>query len=498
VTLPNSFARALLVSLLALIPELMWGKVMLRWTQGEVPPAMELGVRDLVISCDGDHGEFIRTAVSQGYRLYVECSPEKAGTAATAAAKAGASGIVVDPGDEEMAAVERSVNQLRAEHAKFPFVIVNQRAVQPQMKGTLVISRDGVLQVTSPTAQPWVDTNLALVKIEQAVHPGERPLYTFNWHAPGPGRRQGPEVSDYQLAVAEAGAFGADVILSVDEGLQAGLVKNDEQARATWKEIGTYLRFYPAAAHGLIAEANVGVIANDDQETFEPINLLARHNIGVRVMRPRQATETSLRGMDLMIVLLSPDARMVQGISQFAASGKTVVLVNDKGTSFPWHSANANRNGDASVTYARGKGQIIELTAAIADPETFARDVRRLIDNAKIQMSLWNALTTVGVLYREPQGSGKVVELVNYAADPLEVQVRVKGLFPAIRYESPERGCCVSLAPFMRDGFTEFSVPALGIAGRVHLGEAAAGTEKPKAPGRGGEKPAQHLLPDDQ
>jgi len=257
--------------------------------------------------------------------------------------------------------------------------------------------------------------------------------------------------------------------LSVHESLQAALAKNDEKAWATWKEIGSYLRFYSDAPRGLVPEANVGVIADEDQEAFEPINLLARHNIGLRVIRPSQATENNLRDVDVMIVLLRPGTPLVQTISQFAASGRTAVLVNNSGAQYPWHSGKANKDGNASVSYAQGKGQIIELTTAVSDPETFARDVRRLIDNSKIKISLWNSLTTVGVLYREPRGGNKVVELVNYAADPLEVQIRVKGVFPRVRFESPEHGCCVSLTPVIKDGFTEFTVPSLRISGRVHL-----------------------------
>ena len=43
---------------------------------------------------------------------------------------------------------------------------------QPEMRGSLVIKRGSVLEVSSPTAQPWIDTNLALVKIEQRSQSG--------------------------------------------------------------------------------------------------------------------------------------------------------------------------------------------------------------------------------------------------------------------------------------------------------------------------------------
>jgi len=47
--------------------------------------------------------------------------------------------------------------------------------------------------------------------------------------------------------------------------------------------------------------------------------------------------------------------------------------------------------------------------------------------------------------------------------------VQVKGTFSNIRYETPEHGCCQTLDTVKRDGFTEFVIPELTIAGRVHL-----------------------------
>ena len=112
---------------------------------------------------------------------------------------------------------------------------------------------------------------------------------------------------------------------------------------------------------------------------------------------------------------------------------------------------------------------MIELPGPVIDPETFAQDIRRLLDQDtdKLSISLWNALTVIAIPYHV--GDEKVVELVNYSQEPIAVQVRIKGSFSSIRYEAPERACCVSLTPEYREGFTEFVVPDLRIAGRVHL-----------------------------
>ncbi len=105
------------------------------------------------------------------------------------------------------------------------------------------------------------------------------------------------------------------------------------------------------------------------------------------------------------------------------------------------------------------------------DPETFAQDIRRLIgmDKDKVEIGLWNALTVIAVPYSVPGGHEKLVELINYALEPIPVQVQVKGSFSSVLYETPDRACCESLTPVQRGEFTEFVIPSLRIAGRVRL-----------------------------
>ncbi len=65
------------------------------------------------------------------------------------------------------------------------------------------------------------------------------------------------------------------------------------------------------------------------------------------------------------------------------------------------------------------------------------------------------------------------MEFVDYAEEPVQVQIRVKGNFAAVRYESPEQGCCVPLEVVKNGEFTEFVIPSLQTAGRTYLKPAA-------------------------
>jgi len=213
------------------------------------------------------------------------------------------------------------------------------------------------------------------------------------------------------------------------------------------------------------------VITDSYQKSYEPINLLARHNIPFAVLKASDLKPRSLDRFTLLVVFATPDDPAMKALADFASKGGVVVVVDAHGP-YPWQSGQPVPAGEHSVAYAAGKGRIIELQGQVIDPETFAQDIRRLLDKDQkkdeLALSLWNALTVVAVSYQSPGGE-KLVELVNYAEEPISVQVRIKGSFSSIRYETPGRACCQSLTPTQRGAFTEFVVPALRIAGRVHL-----------------------------
>ena len=142
-------------------------------------------------------------------------------------AKSDLAGIILNPGDSQPGQIDEELQQLRSAYPGLPVLVLNPRAKQPQMKGQMVIKREGVLQVTSPTAQPWIDTNLALVRLDQAFRPAQTPLYEFQWDLSDPQLQEsGPAPADYALAVAEAGAFHADLVLDLHPRLQTDLVQN--------------------------------------------------------------------------------------------------------------------------------------------------------------------------------------------------------------------------------------------------------------------------------
>jgi len=448
-------------------------QVLLRWTIEEMPSAKTLGVSAIVIPWSEEGKKLVPLARKQGYRVYVEAGSNSLAAAAEAVSKEGVAGIILKIEPAGRATADETLHNVRDKYPKLPVLAVSTRAKQPDMKGWLVFKKDGILEVSSPTSQPWIDSNLALVRYERSLGSAETPIYTFLWDLSDPlQQRQGPSPEDYSLAVAEAGAFHADLILEIPENQQKALAQANGAASENWARVKTYLEFYVRGRSTSASEipARVGVVTDDYDLSYEALNLMARHNIAFRVLERAAAVKPgAVEAFDILVVFSRADAELTQSIAAFAERGGIAVLVDLAGD-FPWHRSAPAKTNSHAVSYDVGKGRVIELGEAVTDPETFAQDIRRLMVKERIPVSLWNSLTTLVAAYQGEKSDDVVLELVNYAQESLEVQVQVKGNFDAVRFESPEHGCCETLKPSRVDGFTQFVVPDLVIGGRVHLG----------------------------
>jgi hypothetical protein len=457
-----------LLCLFLLLPTYGWSRVFLRWSTARVPAPEELGSKDIVVSWNENATPLLENLAKQGYQIYVEASVKQATVAAEQAAKHGAIGILLTIAPSEREAGQETLTRLRSFYPKLRIFALTPDGKQPEMRGSLVIKREAVLEVSSPTAQPWIDSNLSLLRIEQRAFPEQVPLYTFSWNASQNGeQRDRPQATDYLLAVAEAEAFHADLLLRVDEGLQKALSEHDASAWRLWNKVRSYADFNSESDEALEPAANVAIVVDDLDPGDEVVNLLARHNIPFRIFFPGDLEKIDPQIFDVIAVFAKPDERSSAQLTNLANAGKTVVLVDAHG-SYPWQKGESVRLNEHTTSYAVGSGKVLELSEPVSDPETFSQDIRRLTGK-HVLISLWNGLTTIAVPYGDKGGKLKLVELINYAEEPVRVQVQVRGSFTSVRYETPPGKCCQLLSPVNHDGFTEFVIPDLAIAGRVHL-----------------------------
>jgi hypothetical protein len=469
-------SRAIILSsilLLAATP--VWGRVFLEWTEPLVPAASSLGVKELVIPWGPGEIQLMKTAKERGYHVFARVNATDAATAANAAATNGLAGIIIEGGSSEpgQGTTQELVQKLRSSHPGLSVLALDPGGKQPQIRGNLVVKRNGVLQSSSPTREPWIDSNVALARFEQAYQPGHAPLFTFTWDLADPvEQQQGPRAEDYALAVAEAGANEADVLLPLHPNLQKRLAEGDKPAWQEWERVKAYISFYSKDGNARLGPlADVALVADHYQETYEAMNLLARRNITFRVLGPGDVTAQRLGGSQLAIVFSHPDGSTARALQAFASAGGTVLLIDQHGP-FPWQTLPAVKTSKGT-TYKAERGEIIESAQPVADPEAFAGEVRDLLRGKGALVYIWNGVTTLVSAYRALQTGGTVLELVNYAQEPLQVQVRVRGSFPDVRYETPEHGFYPAATPEIENGFTQFVISHLTIGARIHLGPIA-------------------------
>ena len=290
-----------------------------------------------------------------------------------------------------------------------------------------------VLQVTGRSAQPWIENNLALLRIGHASRPD--PFLTYVWKPITLSEiDEGPRLENYLVAIAEAGGFGGDLVLPLHERFQSRLLLGQPQARADWAEIRRYIEFYSWNLTPRYQPiANIGVVTAEPMLSYEAMNLLARHNLPFALVAPADLAKQNLDGFKLLIVLEKPVGAQADALAAFEQKG--------------------------------GK---VARPAGIADPNAFALEMRRLVNREDRVLEVWNGITVLMAPYKDPNGPGVLIAALNYAHQPQAIQVRVRGIFSSVQFERPEDPA--ALIPYRhRDGYTEFVLPDLRIGGRVFL-----------------------------
>ena len=421
-------ARALLV----IVPLLfgarsVHGEVLVRWTHATVPPAAVLGIPSLALPASSD--EAILGALTHGYRVFIEGD-----AAALARFRLPASGLggVIVKGNATRAQLAALRQRLRPLNARL--LTLDERGKWPHIRSNWVTKNNEVLQVAGRSAQPWIENNAALIRSGGSTKEGTR-LLTYTWNPiTVSDLDEGPALADYLVAVAEAGSFGADLLLPLHERFQRGVLLGQPEARRDWRELRRYIEFYSAnLPRNYEPMATVGVVTDAPGVWFEAMNLLARHNVAFELIAPGQLAARARPPLKTLIVLDEPNAAQADVLSAFERQGGVVKPVQE-----------------------------------VADPNRFALELRRQLGRDERIIDIWNGITVLAAPFKEPDGNGMLVTVLNYAHLPLPVQLRIAGTFLQVHYESPEEPATL-LAHEHRNGHTEFVIPALHVGGRVFL-----------------------------
>ena len=76
---------------------------------------------------------------------------------------------------------------------------------------------------------------------------------------------------------------------------------------------------------------------------------------------------------------------------------------------------------------SRERAAASRMAKGPVDPNAFALEVRQLLGRERRVVDIWNGITVLAAPYEEPKGRARVLTVLNYAHQPLPVQMRVRG-----------------------------------------------------------------------
>src|SRR5258707_1329992 len=121
------------------------GKVLLRVAAGPLPPAKAMGVSEVVLHWPVREAASLAKLRASGFRVFLEAGPNDLAAAAIAAERANLAGVIVSFEGAEAAANNEMFRRARAAHPKLLFRFLISSGKQPQMRGRLVVNRNGIL-----------------------------------------------------------------------------------------------------------------------------------------------------------------------------------------------------------------------------------------------------------------------------------------------------------------------------------------------------------------
>ena len=284
-----------------------------------------------------------------------------------------------------------------------------------------------------PTGVPWVDSNGWAVRLAEALQPG-----SSVWVDAPPKDNPRYTSGSYLIAIADAAARGGRWVISLDDGLAAGLLQQRPDALATWKTITTAAGFFAQHTEwsAFVPQAVTGVVSDftGSNEFFsrELLNLLDRAGQHYRILPKGKLTAADLAGLRAVIYAdAEPPADAVRRqITAFVKAGGMLITVPIWG---PPAGAKVDEHPRFDIR-GLGKGRVATSKGEAADPYEMANDTVILVSHRYDLVRFWNGGATGSFYVASPDRSRAVVHLFFFAnRGPEEASVRVVGRYRTVK-----------------------------------------------------------------
>ncbi|HYP08578.1 MAG TPA: hypothetical protein VER03_20250 [Bryobacteraceae bacterium] len=242
-----------------------------------------------------------------------------------------------------------------------------------------------------PTGAPWVESSGWICSLATAKAPGKK----FWLLSEPPEDVIGYRPATYQLAVADAAAYGAHWVVAFDADTRKALASGG--AKDTWKAVADAKQFFAARKACLQRPeiARLGILSDfDGPNEFiaeEMLNLTPRRAVPYRIMDLPKFKPTSLSGLKAVVWIdeKEPSGSARSALTAFVADGGVLIapassagLVSGKPAS--------NFEGRFNV-YNLGKGKVAIASEPWSDPWVLCADTHLLLSRKHDMVRTFNA-----------------------------------------------------------------------------------------------------------
>jgi hypothetical protein len=361
---------------------------------------------------------YAKEAHDRGFRvlglLYAGSDPLQA---IEAAVSAHLDGVALEPDFADFARLSQAT-----EHAAELAVIPLQAG--GGAPGIRILSDSGAA-VATPTSEPWIESNLWLVRALHAK--GQAPVWLEF-------ALENPSIDNYVRAIADSAAAGGQWVVAPDDRLLSGLANKQTESLAKWRNITEALGFFEQhrAWRQFSAAGPVGIIRDPATRypdiADENLNLIARRRIPYRIIERASLCALDLEGLKALLAteISNPAESETSLLKNFAEGGGLLVTG-------PWWGAAVPKEQDF-ITQQLGKGQVIVYRDESPDPESLSKNLLHLLGKGNLGIRLFNAPTILPYLSASDDGKQLLVQMINYASGPSEtITVRVRGPYRTAR-----------------------------------------------------------------
>lgn len=268
-----------------------------------------------------------------------------------------------------------------------------------------------------PTGMPWVDSNGWLIQLASALAPRKT-----IWIAADPPAKDPVRQGAYPLAVADAAAYGARWVVSLDKELVAGIDSGAQAALDTWKSIGSTLAFFEQRREwrGQAPVAVVGVISDfappNDDLSCEILNLLERRAAPYKVIPRAEAGALPFAGFKALIYAdtQAPEQALKAKLEAFVRAGGLLMA----GMKYPAAAATGPVTSDTYRRYSIrkvGLGRIALAVEEAQDPYLVAADSQLILSRRYDVLRFFNSGTLNSRYTAAPGGAKALLQVLNYA-----------------------------------------------------------------------------------